>query len=297
MKESLRTVCYYMLFGLVRIISSTPFKGLYILSDILYYPTYYMIRYRRKIVRRNLIESFPQKSLKELKAIERKFYHFLVDIVLESCKLLTIAPDELKEHIVFSNITLINQKVAEGKSISLFLGHYGNWEWVSTMRLWMCPDTIAAQIFHRLRNKSIDKFMSVLRGRFGHISVDMHQTARFMARVATEGKPCVIGFIADQSPRKKEAKHFLPFLNHRVPVLTGTERVTKHYGYEAIFLRMKRVRRGYYECSFVPLHDNPRTLPDFELTSLYYQQLEQEITEHPEFYLWTHNRFKHAIRP
>ncbi len=122
----------------------------------------------------------------------------------------------------------------------------------------------------------------------------MHRTVRFVAEESKGPKPLIIGFIADQSPRKREAKHFLDFLNHRVPVLTGTEKITKHYGYEAMFIRMKRVGRGYYECEFMPLHDDPKSLPDFELTAIYYRRLEQEIRQQPELYLWSHNRFKYA---
>lgn len=285
---------YHVLVGLVWLVSHTPFSVLYILSDLLYFPLYYLVRYRRSIVRKNMTESFPDKSLQEIIKLEKKFYHFFVDMALESCKLLSIAPDELGRRMRFVNIDFVNQMLGEGKSVSLFLGHYGNWEWVSTLALWLHKKAVAAQIYHQLRNEPMDRLMKLLRGRFGNVSVDMYKTARFMANASAEERPYIIGFIADQSPKMREVKHFLPFLNHTVPVLTGTEKVTKHYGYEAVFLSMKRVKRGYYECSFIPLHDHPASLPDFELTRLYYQQLENEIVRHPELYLWTHNRFKHA---
>ena len=286
--------CYLALYLLVKIISYVPFSILYIISDLLYYFAYHIVRYRRKIVRCNLIESFPHKRMEEIREIERNFYHFFVDMVLESCKLLSATPNEMKHRMRFSNIEYANQILDRGRSISLFLGHYGNWEWVSSMGVSLNEHAIKAQVYHKLRNESIDKLMRTMRSRFGHTSVEMHGTARFMNNVSADSRPCIIGFIADQSPRKREVRHFVHFLCHDVPVLTGTEKLTKHYDYEAVFLSMSRIKRGYYVCELSSLHDNPKSLPDFELTKIYYKRLEDEIDVNPSLYLWTHNRFKHA---
>lgn len=288
-------VGYYALLSVVKILSYMPFRMLYVLSDILFYPFYFIIRYRRKIVRKNLTESFPNKNPDEIIKIEKRFYHFFIDTALESCKLISITPEEIKKRMKFTNIQMVNEMLIDGKSISVFLGHYGNWEWISTIGLWLYKDAVAVQIYHQLSNKSMDRIMKRLRGRMGDIGVDMNKTARFIAETTTDKKPYIIGFIADQSPKRRDAKHFLQFLNHQVPVLTGTEKVTKHFGYSALFISMKRVKRGYYECEFTSLCDNPESLPDFELTNLYFRRLEHEIEQHPEFYLWSHNRFKYAI--
>ena len=289
-----RTAMYHLLFFVFKLVSYIPFRLLYVLSDILFYPLYYVVRYRRKIVRKNLTESFPEKSPAEIKRIERNFYRFFVDIALESCKLLSISPDEMKRRVRFVNIDEVNAVLREGRSISAFLGHYGNWEWLSSVGLWLTEDVRCAQIYHKLRNRTMDRLLIGLRERLGNQCVDMYNTARFIAHESKGPKPLIIGFIADQSPKKHEVKHFLNFLNHRVPVLTGTEKITKHYGYEAMFVGVRRVGRGYYECEFSTLHDDPKSLPDFELTELYYQRLEQEIRQQQELYLWSHNRFKHA---
>ena len=289
-----RTAMYHLLFFVFKLVSYIPFRLLYVLSDILFYPLYYVVRYRRKIVRKNLTESFPEKSPAEIKRIERKFYRFFVDIALESCKLLSISPDEMKRRVRFVNIDEVNAVLREGKSISAFLGHYGNWEWLSSVGLWLTGNARCAQIYHKLRNRTMDRLILRWRERFGDECVDMRHTARFIASESKGPKPMIIGFIADQSPRKRDTKLVLDFLNHRVPVLTGTEKITKHYGYEAMFVGVRRVGRGYYECEFSTLHDDPKSLPDFELTELYYQRLEQEIRQQPELYLWSHNRFKHA---
>jgi len=286
---------YYAIFSLIKIISHIPFGMLYALSDILFYPFYFIIRYRRKMVRKNLTESFPNKSADEIMHIEKAFYHFFIDMILESCKLISITPEDMRRRMKFANIEIANKMLAEGKSVSVFLGHYGNWEWMSSIGLWLHKDAIKAQIYHKLRNKPMDKIMKKLRERMGNKCVEMYKTARFIANATNTGnKPCIIGFIADQSPKKREVKHFIKFLNHKTPVLTGTEKATKHYGFNAIFISTRRVKRGYYECEISSLHDNPKSLPDYELTNLYFRQLEHEIQQHPELYLWTHNRFKHT---
>lgn len=288
-------VCYYAILWAVKIISYIPFKALYALSDALFYPLYHIARYRRKIVRKNLVESFPDKGTGEIVRIEKGFYHFFVDTILESCKLMSITPQEMMRRLKFTNVELVNDKLAAGKSVAIFMGHYGNWEWVSTMPLWLYPGAVPAQIYRKLRNGPAERVIMKLRGQMGAVSVEMRDTVRFMARGASGGRPHIIGFIADQTPRKMEVKHFFHFLNRSVPALTGTEKTAKHFGYEVVFLSVRRVRRGYYECEFSTLHDNPRAVPDFELTSLYYQRLEQEIKREPELYLWTHKRFKYAI--
>lgn len=287
---------YHLLHFSLKLLSYIPFRVLYILSDGLFYPLYYVIRYRRKIVRKNLTEAFPEKDLPEIKQIEKKFYHSFIDMMLESCKLATLSPQEMKRRMRFTNIEAVNTMLQQGKSVSVYIGHYGNWEWVSSMPLWLEKGVPGIQIYHKLRNPNMERLMMHIRERMGGICVEMYKTARYITELATRHQVCIIGFIADQSPKKREVRHFLPFLHHKTPVLTGSEKITKHYGFEAFYLDVQRTRRGYYEASFIHLHDDPQALPDFELTALYFQKLEQTILRQPELYLWTHNRFKHAER-
>ena len=286
---------YHLLSFFLKLLSYIPFKVLYVLSDGLFYLLYYVIRYRRPIVRKNLIESFPEKSEQEILQIEKNFYHYFTDQVLESCKMTTISPEEVSRRMKFTNVEAADSVLKSGKSIALYIGHYGNWEWVSSIPLWLGKEVRAVQIYHKLRNESMDKLMLHIRERMGAVSVEMRKTARYITEMANSRQVSIVGFIADQSPRKKEVRHFLPFLHHKTPVLTGTEKIIKHYDFEAWFLNMKRIKRGYYEAELVRIHENPKELPDFELTAIYYRMLEQMIQNRPELYLWTHNRFKHAM--
>ena len=287
---------YYLLSFFLKLLSYIPFKAMYVLSDGLFYLLYYVIRYRRPIVRKNLTESFPEKSEQEIIRIEKNFYRYFTDQVLESCKMTTISPEEVSRRMKFTNVEAADAVLKSGKSIALYIGHYGNWEWVSSIPLWLGKEVRAVQIYHKLRNESMDKLMLQIRERMGAVSVEMRKTARYITEMANSGQVSIVGFIADQSPRKKEVRHFLPFLHHNTPVLTGTEKIIKHYDFEAWFLNMKRVKRGYYEAELIRIHENPKDLPDFELTAIYYRMLERMIQNRPELYLWTHNRFKHAQR-
>lgn len=285
---------YHLLSFFLRLFSYLPFCLLYIISDGLYFLVYYIFRYRRRIVRKNLTESFPEKSEHDIKEIEKKFYSFFTDNMLESLKMFTISRKEMIQRVKFMNVEEVNALMRSGKSVSLFLGHYSNWEWMSSIPLHIDKNVIGAQIYHKLSNKNMDRLMLYIRERMGAVCVEMRKTARYVNELATENKICIIGFIADQSPRKKDSRHFLHFLNHNTPVLTGTEKITKHYDFGAFFLDVKRVKRGYYEARFVKMHDNPKSLPDFELTAIYYQMLEKCIRTQPELYLWSHNRFRNA---
>lgn len=285
---------YRLLSFLFRIISYIPFRILYILSDGLFYLVYYVIRYRRRIVRKNLTESFPKKNEQEIKRIEKNFYRFFTDQVLESLKMMTISPEEMSRRMKFTNVEAANSVFRKGKSIALYIGHYGNWEWVSSIPLCIEKNVLAVQIYHKLSNENMNKLILFNRERMGAVSVEMRNTARYITGLVNAQKVSVVGFIADQAPRKKDIRYFLPFLNHHTPVLTGTEKIIKHYGFEAWFLKVKRVKRGFYEAELVQLFDNPQSLSDFELTDRYFQKLEEMIYECPELYLWTHNRFRSA---
>ena len=287
---------YHLLSFFLKLLSYIPFGVLYFLSDGLFCLLYYVIRYRRRIVRKNLTESFPEKSERDILQLEKKFYHFFTDQVLESCKMASISPEEIKRRMTFKNMGKVNAVLREGKSIALYMGHYGNWEWVSSFPLWLEENALAVQIYHKLSNENMDRLILHNRGRMGAISVEMRKTARYITEMAMKNKVGIVGFIADQSPKKKESRHFLHFLNHEAPVLTGTEKMIKHYGFEAWFLDMKRVKRGYYEAELIQINDNPQAVPDFELTAVYFRMLEQMIRNCPELYLWTHNRFKHALK-
>lgn len=285
---------YHLIKILLKVLSWMPLWLLYVLSAIIYVLLYYVIRYRRRIVRRNLTECFPEKSSKEIKRIERRFYRNFADQIMETCKMSGMSPAQMSRHMRFINIDQINESLRAGRSIALFLGHFGNWEWVSSITVHLEKKAFPGQIYHKLRNKSFDRIMIENRSVFGTNCIEMYNTARFIKQLADEGRSSIIGFIADQSPKKREVKDFIHFMHHETPVLSGTEKIVRHFDFEAWFVDISKIRRGYYEARFVKMHPNPQSLKNLELTTIYFNMLEDMIRRSPELYLWTHNRFKHG---
>ncbi len=285
---------YHSLRLLLKGIGKIPFKMLYGISDGLYFLIYHVVGYRKKVVRKNLTECFPEKTPEELKKIEKDFYHNFSDNLLETMKTGSMSDVEISRRMKFTNIEEVNDVLRSGQSVALFLGHYGNWEWISSMPIHLYKGAVAAQIYHKLSNPAVDKLMLESRASHGAENVEMHKTARFITHLASENKECIVGFIADQSPRKKDVQLYVPFLNHNTPAQAATEKLARHYDMAAWFIDIKRVKRGFYEATFVPMSADPKQLPEHRLTEMYYDMLEQMIRRQPELYLWTHRRFRIA---
>lgn len=279
---------------LIRTIGCIPFRVLYVISDCLSVLLYYLIRYRRKVVRQNLTECFPDLSVKEINGLARQFYRNFTDYIVETCKMGSMSDEAIMKRMKFSNVDDVNAVLREGRSVALYLGHIFNWEWISSMPLWLEKGVVTAQIYHKLSNPDVDRLMLDSRASHGATNVEMHSTARFITGLIAEGKVSITGFIADQSPRRREIQHYVKFLNHETPVTTGTEKIARHYDFDVWFVRTHKLSRGHYEATFVKMCDDPRSLSPNRLTELYYEHLQENILEQPALYLWTHRRFKFA---
>ena len=180
--------------------SKLPFRVLYVLSDILFLLVYRLVGYRRKVVRKNLKASFPEKGADELKGIERGFYHFFCDYIVETMKLMTITPEEMKKRMVFKGLEGLEKDLNSGRSCVAFLGHYCNWEWISSLPLHVKSDALSCQIYHPLENEATDDLCFKMRSRMGAVSIAMNDTIRKFVEYKRDGKVTVTGFIADQVP-------------------------------------------------------------------------------------------------
>lgn len=292
MGEKIRNILYYIFASIWYLISLLPFKVLYFISDLLYFPLYYVIRYRRKLVRKNLIDSFPEKSEDDIIKIEKRFYSFFCDYVVETIKLFSISEKNIKKRMVFKGIDEIEKSMEDGNSCFLYLGHYCNWEWITSFPLYVQGNILCGQVYHVLHNKIIDRLFYYLRGRFNAISIPMGSILRRIAENRSIKKQMIIGFISDQAPFWNNIHYWTNFLNHDTPVFTGTERIAKRTGFSVYYADIKRVKRGYYICEFKKLTDSPKKYPDYEITEMYMRALESTIIRAPEYWLWTHNRWK-----
>lgn len=283
---------YYIIYPLWYLLSLLPLGVLYILSDALFHLLYHLLRYRRRIVHKNLVESFPEKSEAEIRQVERGFYHFFCDYIVESLKMMTISPEEMKRRMVFKGIEQFDEVVEAGGSCALYLGHYCNWEWVSSVPLWVTPKAKCGQIYHPIENPEFDRLFLKQRGRMGAVSIPMNDTLREILRYRSEHQPVIIGYISDQVPHWRNIHHWCDFLHHDTPVLTGTERIVRKVNHAVFYLEMTRLRRGYYEGEIKLITREPQSLPEYEITTRYFQMLEASIRRRPEFWLWSHNRWK-----
>ena len=289
--RTLKSIAYYIVLGVWYVISLLPFRVLYILSDIMYFFVYYVVGYRKRVVHENLVSSFPNRPDDEMLYIERDFYHFLCDYVVESLKLMTISEKNLKKRMVFKGVEQLNQCIEEGQSCAIYMGHYCNWEWVSSLQLWISPKGQCGQVYHPLENLVTDRLFTRLRGRHGSVNIPMQETLRFLLKCQQEKQPVVVGYLADQKPYWTNIHHWVNFLNHDTPVLTGTDRILHKMNHAAFYLKICREDRGYYEGEFILITREPKKMREFELTDIYYQMLENNIRRHPGYWLWSHKRW------
>lgn len=284
---------YNIVFAFVWLLSVLPLCLLYRLSDGLYYIIYYMARYRRKLVRKNLTASFPDKTEDEIVKIEKKFYSWLCDYFVETVKLATMSEQQIKRRMRIEGADLVNRYVEQGRGCAIYLGHYCNWEWVTSLPLWISEKAVCGQIYHALENKYTDKMMIDVRSRFGAMCIPTSETLRRIVSYRNKGKALVIGFIADQTPFWNNIHYWTNFLNHeKTPMFTGTERIIKKVDFAALYLDIRRERRGYYAAEFKLLTDTPTDYADYEITEMATRALEASIYRQPYLWLWTHNRWK-----
>ena len=285
-------ILYYLVFSVLYLFSLLPLCVHYVLSDLLFWILYRLIGYRKQVVRKNLESSFPEKTAEELQKIERGFYHFFCDYLVETIKLMTISQEEMKRRIVFKGAELVDEIMGSGQSIALYLGHYCNWEWVSSIPLWVNPNAWCGQVYHPLENKDFDKLFLKIRERMGAHCIAMQDTLREVMKHKRDNEPIIIGYISDQVPYWTNIHHWVDFLHHDTPVLTGTERIVQKMGHAVLYLDIHRVRRGYYEAELKLITCEPQKMKDYELTDIYFDMLEKSIRRSPEFWLWSHNRWK-----
>ena len=289
---------YLLVFGLLYLLSFLPLRALYVISDGFYCMVYFLVGYRRRLVRSHLADCFPEKDEAERRKIERGFYHWFCDYLVETIKLFSMSERQIRRRMVFEGHEAINADFSKGQSVGLYLGHYCNWEWITSLPLWTSPEGKCAQIYHPLENVWFDRLFLRLRERFGAKCIPMAETLRRLVGYRKEGQPIVLGYISDQIPFWNNIHHWLDFLHHDTPVLTGAERLMRQLGESVYFADISRPRRGYYVCRFVKMADNASktvekgTTNQWPLTDRYFQMLEECIRRQPECYLWTHNRWK-----
>ncbi len=288
-------VVYRFVYGVLWLLSLLPMRVHYALSDLVLYPiVYHLVRYRRRIVARQLADCFPERPAAELKREERRFYHFLCDYMVETLALMTMSRSEMKRRVTFEGFEALQREMIQrGKTLALaYLGHYGNWEWLASFPLWTLDGVGAAQVYHPLHSPHTDRFFLQLRARFGGESIPMKETLRYLLTLHREGRRTAVGFIADQSPKWEAMHHWTTFLHHDTSFFIGAERIGRKTDALVFYVRVTRPRRGYYRCFVEPISWSPGEEEEYAITNRYAALLEEQIRQEPYLWLWTHNRWK-----
>lgn len=274
---------------LLKLISRLPFWFLYLLADLLFIILFYVIRYRRKVTQSNLANAFPEKTTRERARIEKKYYHFLADMILESLKMASLSAEEICLHCILTNPQEVQRHFDRGQSVLLASGHYANWEWAN-LALALGFDEKLLVIFKPLTDKEFGEYLNDMRSRFGALMVPMKLTLRKI--VELKNQKYMFGFASDQTPTRHESQYFTNFLNQPTAVFLGIEKIAKTTGQPVVFLHIDRIKRGYYTYTFTTLVEVPALTKEYEITDLHTQKLEQIIRRKPELWLWSHKRWK-----
>lgn len=272
------------------ILSIIPFPGMYFLSDIAYIILFYVVRYRRKVVRSNLLLAFPEKSNQEIVSIERKFYRHFCDIFFESVKVLTISKKSISKRFVLKNPEILLEFYQKKKSIILYTAHLGNWEWLTFLPLSL-PHQVTA-FYQPLSSKYFDQLMNLVRSKYG---VDCVESAKGYKALLQYDRQNIITLnliIGDQSPSGNSSKHWSKFFGQDTAFLIGADRIAKKSNQAVVFPYFKKTKRGCYEISFELLEENPKSNTNQQVIEKYALALERSIKKSPEQWLWSHRRWK-----
>ncbi len=282
---------YYLLKAFTWIIHLFPLRVSYLVSDLFYILVYYIFRYRRTVVDENLANSFPEKTQNERALIAKKYYKNICDIFVETLYLDRMTLSEGKNCAKYVNPELLNHYLDQGRQVVTYVGHCNNWEWYCNLPLFTHEKCYG--VYKILTNKAFERFFLHLRSRFGLILVERAAIFRQLVSDHQKGIPSFSSFIFDQTPRATELHHWVRFLNQDTPVVLGAEKIAQKLDTVVLFLHSRKVKRGSYEVKFILVTDHAGSCPKFEITDKCMMLLEQQIKAQPEYWLWSHRRWKH----
>jgi len=285
----METATYYLFRFFIALFRIIPFRILYFISDLVYLLVFYAVGYRKKVVLKNLRNSFPDKTESEILVIAKGFYHHLTDILIESLKAFTMTEDEVIKRYRYKNTDFLEAFHKQGKSVICVAGHYNNWEWggiASGKQLSHLP----VGFYKPLSNKRIDAFVRRTRVQGRSVLVSILNTATVFETDYKE--PAIFYMVADQSPSSPRMAHWMNFLNQDTAVLHGPEKYARFYNMPVAYAWARKIKRGHYEVEFSLLVENPQATPKGAISEAFMKTLEKAILEAPQFYLWSHKRWK-----
>ncbi len=258
---------------------------------MVYQLLYHVIGYRKKVVRNNLALVFPEKSDDERLHIEKEFFKHLCDIFLEMIKTLGISDKQMKKRYVFDNIEVFKELERNGKNIMIMMPHYASWEWVFSLNSYVQSKAYA--IYQTIQNKYFDKLVRDIRSKYGTTLIRTNESRKIIEDAKKRHELITVGIISDQSPMVIKAKHWATFMDILVPIHVGGEELCKTHDIVPVYLKVKKMSRGHYQGTFKVLTENPKSVENYRISEAFIRETEKSIREAPEYYFWTHKRWKH----
>lgn len=268
-----------------------PFWALYALSDLICFLLINIVKYRGTVIEQNLRHAFPEKSDVEIRSLKNKFYSHLADVFLESVKLHSIRGKKLKKRVTFKGVDELNRFAEEGKGVIVLAYHHNNWEWGSLLQTEAQHHLL--MVYNKMRNNlPMDAFLLHSRERWGGEAVQMGRAAKVAFDYAKRKQPALFWLVADQSALPDQGT-WTTFLNREAAFFNGPEKIARKADQPVFFQTVKKIRRGYYEYEFSLLVEKPREAAPNEILLSYVRKMEEVIQKNPEYYLWSHKRWKH----
>ena len=286
----MQLLVYILAYPFLWLISILPFKVFYLVSDFVFFLVYHVFGYRKKVVYENLKLVFPEKSDEELNTIRKEFYRHMCDLFLEMVKTMGLSKEEVKKRYHVVNIEVL-QELEKKKSILVLCSHFANWEWNVSMNNYVASKGYA--VYQKIGNKYFDRLIKNIRSRWNTTPITQNETVKTVVRNEQLGVTGIFGMVSDQSPMVSKAQYWSEFMGVKVPIFNGAEVMARKLDLAVVFLKVSKVKRGYYKAEFIPITDAGRQTEKNEITERFLRETERQIRERPEHYLWTHRRWKH----
>ncbi|WP_417429357.1 lysophospholipid acyltransferase family protein [Halpernia sp.] len=280
------------LFKLLLLISRFPLRILYLFADVLFFTSYYVVGYRKKVVTQNLINSFPEKSKSEIKNIKKKFYLNFSDYIAETAKSFTISETESKVRMQHLNRDIFQQAKIEGKNVILLAGHVFNWEWFNALTT-IVPQEHSHPVYRKVNNNFWEEKVKTIRNSFGNKAIEAKEVIRHILRNPNDGNSIYM-FVADQTPHSSEVNYGINFLNQATPAFIGYDKLATRLDLVFVYCEMKKVKRGFYQVNYYRIFPDGEKFQEFEVVKKFHKLLENTINKRPDNWLWSHRRWKYS---
>ncbi|HRW63477.1 MAG TPA: lysophospholipid acyltransferase family protein [Bacteroidales bacterium] len=287
----MRRIGAYLYIAASWLLAHSPKFILYGVADFIYFILYKVIKYRKKVVIKNLTHSFPEKSEDEIIEITRKFFHHLSDLFVENMAIIRMSKKRFLSMVEYKNTELLNDLYSKNKSIVGIIGHYGNWEILPAISFFTQYEVLS--VYKPLSNKFFDHEFFKMRRRLGSTPVSMNDTFKTIISYEREKKLYILGLIADQRPQKGRASYWTTFLNQETAVFLGPDKIARKFNSAVFYTHIDKIKRGKYLVEFTLLYENPKDCKEYEITERHVQILEEKIRQKPELWLWSHKRWKY----